>query len=102
MNEDSLTIDSIWGGTIKSYEVDLFSGDISMIIDISSKSECLLSIMGISQIHIENNKLEDWNYAELTSIEVKSKSIEGIELGIEIWSTFITFKCRLYNIEFIS
>jgi len=95
------TFDSLWGGIVARYQMDieqhLFEMQI-LVLDGGEMSKCNLSCSGVTKIEFTDEVREPWEYIDLTSIEVKPALLRGEpawRLEAELWSSMsrLTLEC---------
>jgi len=102
---DTEALDSVWGGTVRAYELDLKTHACRFeieVVDGSVSSTYRLDISGISTFHIAYGTAEPWDYIEFTSIRAERTRQDEAEvwrLAIELWNADLDILCERWTVR---
>jgi hypothetical protein len=81
----------LWGGIIRRFEVNLLDSSVDLLVEVSDTGESRshhLHFAGLRELRLVREPPVNWDYAELTSIEVTPEADgQGWNVVAEMWSS---------------
>jgi hypothetical protein len=96
-------LDQLWAGRILGYSLSLESNRFDLqvqVVEGDTTSRYHVVCNGIQEFTFKDEDPTDWDYVELTSIEVVHER-GGLRLDMELWSAQLRIRCTAVAVELL-